>query len=59
VAHEQFPLKLAVLISGSGRTLKNFIDLAANDELPVDIRIVVSSSAAAGGLRFAEEDSPQ
>jgi formyltetrahydrofolate-dependent phosphoribosylglycinamide formyltransferase len=48
-------LKLAVLISGSGRTLKNFIDLAANDELPVDIRLVVSSSASAGGLRFAEE----
>jgi len=49
------PLKLAVLISGSGRTLKNFIDLAADGELPVDIRIVVSSSATAGGLRFAEE----
>jgi phosphoribosylglycinamide formyltransferase 1 len=48
-------IKLAVLISGSGRTLKNFIDLAADGELPVDIRLVVSSSAAAGGLRFAEE----
>jgi phosphoribosylglycinamide formyltransferase-1 len=46
---------LAVLISGSGRTLKNFIDLAANDELPVDIRLVISSSATAGGLRFAEQ----
>jgi phosphoribosylglycinamide formyltransferase 1 len=49
------PLKLAVLISGSGRTLKNFIDLAAEGELPVDIRLVVSSSATAGGLKFAEE----
>jgi phosphoribosylglycinamide formyltransferase-1 len=48
-------IKLAVLISGSGRTLKNFIDLAAEGELPVDIRLVVSSSATAGGLRFAEE----
>jgi phosphoribosylglycinamide formyltransferase-1 len=47
--------KLAVLISGSGRTLKNFIDMAADGELPVDIRLVVSSSATAGGLRFAEE----
>jgi phosphoribosylglycinamide formyltransferase 1 len=47
-------MKLAVLISGSGRTLKNFIDLAAGDELPVDIRLVVSSSAKAGGLAFAE-----
>jgi phosphoribosylglycinamide formyltransferase-1 len=49
------PLKLAVLISGSGRTLKNFIDLAAVGELPIDIRLVVSSTAKASGLRFAEE----
>jgi phosphoribosylglycinamide formyltransferase 1 len=48
-------VKIAVLISGSGRTLKNFIDLAAEDQLPVDIRLVVSSSAKAGGLKFAEE----
>jgi len=49
-------LKIAVLISGSGRTLKNFIDLAAEDRLPVDIRLVVSSSAAARGLEFAAEN---
>ncbi len=49
------PLKLAVLISGSGRTLKNFIDLAADGQLPVDIRLVVSSTAKAGGLKFAKE----
>jgi formyltetrahydrofolate-dependent phosphoribosylglycinamide formyltransferase len=48
-------MKLAVLISGSGRTLKNFIDLAAEGELPVDIRLVISSSAQAGGLKFATE----
>jgi phosphoribosylglycinamide formyltransferase-1 len=48
-------LKLAVLISGTGRTLKNFIDLAAEGELPVEIRLVVSSTARAGGLKFAEE----
>lgn len=48
-------LKLAVLISGSGRTLKNLIDLAGAGELPIDIRVVISSSAKAGGLRFAEE----
>lgn len=47
------PLKVAVLISGSGRTLKNFIDLAAEGNLPVDIRVVISSSAKAGGLKFA------
>jgi phosphoribosylglycinamide formyltransferase 1 len=48
-------LKIAVLISGSGRTLKNLIELAAEDQLPVDIRLVVSSSPSAGGLKFAEE----
>jgi phosphoribosylglycinamide formyltransferase 1 len=47
-------LKLVVLISGSGRTLKNFIDLASEGHLPVDIRLVISSSPAAGGLKFAE-----
>src|SRR5687768_4288031 len=49
------PLKLAVLISGTGRTLKNLVDLAADGELPIDIRLVVSSTAKAGGLKFAEE----
>ena len=49
------PLRVAVLISGSGRTLKNFIDLAADGRLPVDIKVVVSSSAKAGGLQHAEE----
>lgn len=46
-------LKLAVLISGGGRTLKNFIDLAADFRLPVEIRLVISSSAEAGGLKHA------
>lgn len=49
-------LKIAVLISGSGRTLKNFIDLAAEGGLPVDIRLVVSSSARARGLEYAAEN---
>jgi phosphoribosylglycinamide formyltransferase-1 len=48
-------LKLAVLISGSGRTLKNLIDLVAEERLPVDIRLVVSSSGKAGGLAFARD----
>jgi phosphoribosylglycinamide formyltransferase-1 len=49
------PLKLAVLISGSGRTLKNFLDLAAEGSLPVEIRLVVSSNPAAAGLAYARE----
>lgn len=48
-------LKIAVLISGSGRTLKNFIDLAGEGKLPVEIKLVISSSAKAGGLEFARE----
>lgn len=49
------PLKIAVLISGGGRTLKNLLDLAATGELPIDVRLVVSSSAKAGGLQFARD----
>src|SRR6478672_5265516 len=48
-------LKIAVLISGSGRTLKNFIDMVAEDQLPVEIKLVVSSSPTAGGLKFAAD----
>lgn len=48
------PLRLAVLISGGGRTLKNFIDLMAEGNLPVDIRLVVSSTSKASGLQHAE-----
>lgn len=47
-------MKIAVLISGSGRTLKNFIELVAEDQLPVEIALVISSSSKAGGLQHAE-----
>lgn len=49
------PLRLAVLISGGGRTLKNLLELAKEDRLPIDVRLVVSSSAKAGGLTVASE----
>jgi len=48
------PLPVAVLISGGGTTLKNLIDKIAAGELDVEIRLVVSSSPTAGGLRHAE-----
>jgi phosphoribosylglycinamide formyltransferase-1 len=48
-------LKLAVLISGSGRTLKNILDLAAEGRLPVEVRLVASSSPTAGGLAHARD----
>jgi formyltetrahydrofolate-dependent phosphoribosylglycinamide formyltransferase len=49
------PLKLAVLISGGGRTLKNFLELAEEGQLPIDVRLVVSSSKGAGGLEHARQ----
>jgi phosphoribosylglycinamide formyltransferase 1 len=47
------PLKIAVLISGGGRTLQNFIDLRAAGELAIDIPLVIGTRAAAGGLQRA------
>ena len=49
------PLKIAVLISGGGTTLKNIIDKIESDSLDVDLRLVISSSSKAAGLHFAEE----
>lgn len=49
------PIRICVLISGGGRTLKNFLELAAEDRLPVDVRLVISSSADAGGLEHARQ----
>jgi phosphoribosylglycinamide formyltransferase-1 len=49
-------IKLAVLISGTGRTLKNMIDHIKAGTLDAEIKLVVSSSASARGLQYAEED---
>ena len=48
-------MNVAVLISGSGRTLKNLLELSRDGDLPLDVRLVISSSAAAGGLAYAAE----
>ncbi len=49
------PIKLAILISGSGRTLRNILDLASEGTLPVEVRLVISSTKRAGGLQYARE----
>ncbi len=49
------PLRIAVLISGGGTTLRNFIQRMDADLLPIEIPLVISSSSQAKGLRFAEE----
>jgi len=47
--------RIAVLISGGGTTLRNFIEKIAAGRLPVEIALVVSSSPAARGLQFAAD----
>jgi phosphoribosylglycinamide formyltransferase-1 len=48
------PLPIAVLISGGGTTLRNLIERIAAGTLPVEIRLVISSSPQAAGLQFAK-----
>lgn len=47
------PLPIAVLISGGGTTLRNLLEQIGRGTLPLDIRLVVSSSGLARGLEFA------
>ena len=49
------PLRIAVLLSGGGRTLQNFIDLRAMGELPIDIPIVIGSKEGLYGLTRATD----
>jgi phosphoribosylglycinamide formyltransferase-1 len=48
-------LRVAVLISGGGTTLRNLLDKIAAGTLHVQIVLVVSSTPKAGGLKFAAE----
>jgi phosphoribosylglycinamide formyltransferase 1 len=49
------PLRIAVLISGGGTTLRNLIDKIAKSQLDTKIELVISSTAKARGLDFARE----
>lgn len=49
------PFRIAVLISGGGTTLKNFLDKIAAGEMPVEVALVISSNPASRGLQFAAE----
>lgn len=46
-------LKVAVLISGGGTTLKNLLDKNRQGDVELDFRLVVSSNPNAAGLEFA------
>jgi phosphoribosylglycinamide formyltransferase 1 len=50
-------LRLVVLISGGGTTLRNLLDHIDGGDLSAEVRLVISSSPAAGGLAFARERS--
>lgn len=49
------PLKLVVLISGSGTNLQAFIDAIGRDELNAQICAVISNRPGVGGLTRAEQ----
>jgi formyltetrahydrofolate-dependent phosphoribosylglycinamide formyltransferase len=49
------PLRLAVLLSGSGRTLANLLAKQAAGELAAEFAIVISSHAGVRGLEIAEQ----
>ena len=46
-------LPIAVFLSGGGRTLANLIQRRDQGDLPIDIRLVISSSAKVRGLEIA------
>ena len=48
-------LRVAVLISGGGTTLKNLLNKIKSDDLPVSIDLVISSSSKAAGLDYARD----
>ena len=48
-------LPIAVLISGTGRSLKNLIDKINAGDLDADIRVVNASTTRAKGLQYAEK----
>src|SRR5690242_2127693 len=53
------PLKLAVLVSGSGTTLQNLIDLIAAGQLDARVEVVVASRPGIKGIdRAAAADVP-
>ncbi len=48
------PIRLAVLISGGGTTLKNLIEKIASGTLSAEIKVVISSRSDAAGMEFAK-----
>jgi len=51
---ESTRLRLVVLISGGGTTLKNLLEKIAAGRLDADVRLVISSNSQARGLEIAQ-----
>jgi len=47
-------LPIAVFISGGGRSLANLIEARDRGELPIDIKLVISSSSKVRGVQIAQ-----
>lgn len=50
-------LKLAVLISGTGRSLHNILNRIKSETLSAEVSLVVASTPTAKGLQYAEMES--
>jgi phosphoribosylglycinamide formyltransferase-1 len=51
---EPAPLRLAVMLSGAGRTLANLLDHIRAGRLPASVAVVISNRVGAGGVAIAE-----
>ena len=49
------PLRIALLVSGSGRTLRNLLELERSGILPIKIALVISSRAGVAALQHAAD----
>ncbi len=49
-------IRIAVFISGTGRTLLNLIERIADDKLSAEIVLVIASTPRASGLQYAEKN---
>jgi formyltetrahydrofolate-dependent phosphoribosylglycinamide formyltransferase len=49
------PLRISVLISGGGTTLRNLLQVIDRGELDAAVDLVIASSPTAGGLNIAKE----
>ena len=54
-SQQQRPWRLGVLISGSGRTLLNLLDVIGRGELNAEVVCVASSQQGVGGLEIAAD----